>query len=64
MIKAVLNHINGVDLYAILSLGLFMSFFIGMLFWVCSLRKTHLKHMQQLPLDTIEKEHSGDNYHA
>ena len=33
MTKAVLNAISGVDIYAVLSLGLFMSFFIGMLIW-------------------------------
>ena len=63
MTKAVLTAISGVDIYASLSLGLFMSFFIGMLIWVVGLRKPHLQHMQHLPLDAQANE-AGDSDHV
>ena len=51
MMKVVLNHISGVDIYAIMSLGFFMSFFCIMLVWVLRLRKPYLNTMQNLPLE-------------
>ncbi len=62
MTKAVLNAISGVDLYATLSLGLFMTFFIAMLVWVCSLRKHHIQHMIHLPLETSQE--TGETHHV
>ena len=63
MIKAVLNSINGVELYPVLSLGLFMTFFIGMLIWVVRLDKGHITDMLKMPLesDTVKK---GDTSHG
>lgn len=58
--KEALNHISGVDLYPILSLGLFMTVFIVMLIWVARLRKPYLDEVSQLPLSGEEEE--GGNH--
>lgn len=50
MIRNVLSHIGGVELYGILSILIFFSFFIGMLVWVFRLRRPHLDTMAALPL--------------
>lgn len=45
--------------YPIISLVIFVSFFIGMLLWVFSLSRGHVVHMSQLPLES----ESGDQRH-
>lgn len=61
MIENVLNKIGGVGFYGILSLVIFFLFFIGMLIWVFRLKKSHLKDMSTLPLET-EPEPSNENH--
>lgn len=51
MIKNVLTHIQGVELYGVLSVCLFFAFFIGMLVWAFRLKKPYLNSMRGLPLD-------------
>jgi len=51
MIKNVVEHIGGVGLYGILSISLFLAFFIGMLIWAFRLKKNYLDSMRELPLD-------------
>ena len=51
MIKNVLENINGVGLYGIISVGLFFIFFVGMLVWAFRLKKNYLNSMRELPLD-------------
>ena len=50
MIRNVLTHIGGVEMYGILSILFFFSFFMGMLVWVIRLRRPHLDTMAALPL--------------
>lgn len=50
MIKNVLSHIGGVELYGILSVLIFFSVFIGMLIWAFRIKRTHLDTMGRLPL--------------
>lgn len=63
MIKAVLNSISGVELYPVLSLGLFVTFFVCMLIWVLRLDKGHVTEMLKMPLesDTVKK---GETTHG
>lgn len=63
MIKSVLNSMIGVDFYAILSLGFFMTFFCVMLVWVFLLRKPYLHTMQHMPLDQNSND-EGDTRHV
>ena len=50
MIRNVLTHISGVEIYGIVSVGLFFAFFIGMLVWAFRLKRPDLDAMGRLPL--------------
>jgi len=51
MIKNVIEHLQQVDTYGVISILLFFTFFIGMLFWAARLKKGYLNSMSSLPLD-------------
>ncbi|MGE3311340.1 MAG: cbb3-type cytochrome oxidase subunit 3 [Limisphaerales bacterium] len=50
MIKNVLTHIGGVEVYGIVSVLLFFVFFIGILLWAYRLKRTDLESIGRLPL--------------
>jgi hypothetical protein len=50
MIKNVLSEIGGVGLYGVISISLFFTVFIGMLIWVCLMKKSFAQSMSALPL--------------
>lgn len=50
MIRNVLSHIGGVEVYGIISILLFFAFFAGMLVWAFGLKSSHLQAMSRLPL--------------
>lgn len=51
MYKQVLNSISDIDLFPVISLILFVSFFVLMLIRVIYTRKDYVEHMSNLPLD-------------
>lgn len=51
MIKNVLNGINGIDLYPVISLLIFVPFFAGLIWWVIKVDKKHIQKLERLPLD-------------
>jgi hypothetical protein len=55
MIKNVLNGINGVDIYPIISLFIFVPFFVGLLWWVIKADNDHINTLKNLPLDSTDK---------
>lgn len=63
MIRNVLTHIGGVEMYGILSILFFFSFFIGMLVWVFRLRRPHLDTMAALPLQEEAAAVTSDSNH-
>ena len=54
MIKNVLSHIDGVDVYGVISICIFFSFFTGVLLWAGLKKKSYLKQMSALPLESSE----------
>lgn len=50
-IKHNMETISGVELYPIISLLIFFSFFVGLGFWVFSYRKDKIQEMSSIPLD-------------
>ncbi|MFN8438588.1 MAG: CcoQ/FixQ family Cbb3-type cytochrome c oxidase assembly chaperone [Cytophagales bacterium] len=54
MIKNVLNSINGVDIYPIISLFIFVPFFVGLLWWVYRADNDHINKLKNIPLDSPE----------
>lgn len=51
MYKEILRSIENIEIYPILSLIIFMLFFVGVFIWVVKTPKDHIKHMESLPLD-------------
>lgn len=51
MIKNVLNGIHGVDIYPIISLLIFVPFFVGLIWWVIKVDRKHIQELETLPLD-------------
>ena len=51
MYKEVLESIQGISLYGIISICLFFIFFTGVLVWSCALKKNYLNTMGHLPLE-------------
>lgn len=51
MHKDVLQAISGIDLFPIIALLLFVSFFAGVLIWVVKMNKSDVEHMKNLPLE-------------
>jgi len=54
MYKEVLESIQGIGLYGVVSICIFFGFFTGMLVWVFALKKSYLNTMGNLPLDGTE----------
>jgi cytochrome c oxidase cbb3-type subunit IV len=53
MLKFIKHHmetISGVEIYPIVSFLIFFLFFLGMLWYVVKMRKTHVEKMGNLPL--------------
>ncbi|MBK9981758.1 MAG: CcoQ/FixQ family Cbb3-type cytochrome c oxidase assembly chaperone [Saprospiraceae bacterium] len=46
-----LEHITGVSIYPLVSLGLFVVFFMGVLIWSYRIDKNEIEHMENLPLN-------------
>ena len=50
MIQNVLTGIDGVGLYGVISICIFVAVFLGVVLWVLRLKKPYLKTMRELPL--------------
>ncbi len=57
MFSNYLQSIENVTIYPLISLFIFVIFFIVMFVWIIKMDKNHIKEMEQLPLDEkqIEK---------
>lgn len=51
MYKEILRSIDNIEIYPIISLIIFLLFFVGMFIWVVKTPKGHIKHMESLPFD-------------
>lgn len=59
MFKEVLQSIEGVEFYTIVSMIIFILFFIGMATWLLKVDKKYIKTMSELPLEKDSKEFSN-----
>lgn len=50
MYKEILRSIENIEIYPIISLLLFMGFFVGMFLWVVFVPKGYIDHMKSLPI--------------
>lgn len=56
MVSKVLSSIDGIAAYPIVSLMIFIPFFIIVTIWIFKLDKQYLKHMSELPLENSLEE--------
>ena len=50
MYKELLQSIEGIEIYPIISLLIFIAFFIGVVIWIVRMDKKYVKEMESLPL--------------
>jgi cbb3-type cytochrome oxidase subunit 3 len=62
MEKNVLETIDGVQAYPLISLIVFVLFFLGIIVWVVKADKEHLKRMAALPLGDTSGDAENDNF--
>ena len=55
MFNEVLQSIEGVEFYTIVSMIIFILFFIGMTIWLFKVDKKYIKKMSDLPLNEENK---------
>ncbi|MCH6200365.1 cbb3-type cytochrome c oxidase subunit 3 [Aquiflexum sp. LQ15W] len=51
MKKDILSSIENIEIYPIISLLIFVIFFIGMFIWVISVDKKYINHMKEMPFN-------------
>lgn len=59
MFKEVLQSIEGIEFYTIVSMIIFILFFFGMTFWLFKVDKKYIKQMSELPLEEENNEVSN-----
>lgn len=57
MYKEILRSIENIEIYPIISLLIFVTFFVGMFIWVVRVPKGYVDHMKSLPMDEQESTH-------
>jgi cbb3-type cytochrome oxidase subunit 3 len=60
MFKEVLQSIEGIEFYSIVSMLMLILFFIGIVIWLFKVDKKYIKHMSELPLN--ENNHEVSNF--
>lgn len=51
MKKDILSSIENIEIYPIISLLIFVIFFIGMFIWVIRVDKKYINHMKEMPFN-------------
>jgi cytochrome c oxidase cbb3-type subunit 4 len=51
MYKEILQSIEGIEIYPLISLFIFLALFAGITIWIIRLDKKYVKKMETLPLD-------------
>ena len=54
MYKELLQSIEGIEIYPLISLFIFLALFIGVVIWIVKLDRGYLKEMEKLPLEDDE----------
>jgi hypothetical protein len=65
MYKEILQSIEGVSIYPIISLIVFVLFFTAIIIWMIRVDKNYIKKMENLPFDNLEENNfnnTGDLY--
>jgi uncharacterized membrane protein len=54
-IKHLMTGIDGIEIYPIMSLIIFFTFFVILFIWVMTAKKQHIDHVSNLPFDSSTK---------
>jgi len=57
-IRQYADKIEGIEIYPIVSLLIFVTFFVAVLVYVRKMKQSSIDEMKQLPLDLQEESHS------
>ena len=57
-IKGNLENIDGVAIYPIISLLIFFIFFVGLFFWVITMKKPYIEEVSNIPLENDQNNQS------
>ncbi|MBR9915337.1 MAG: CcoQ/FixQ family Cbb3-type cytochrome c oxidase assembly chaperone [Algicola sp.] len=60
MLKFVKHHmesITGIEIYPLISLLIFFSFFVILFWWVITAKKDYINTVSQIPLDNQNQQH-------
>ena len=55
MIRNYLQSIEGIEIYPLISLVVFVIFFIVIFVWILKIDKNYIKEMKELPLDQDDR---------
>jgi cytochrome c oxidase cbb3-type subunit IV len=62
MYKEILRSIENISIYPIISLLIFVAFFLGMFWWVVKVDKKYVEQMKQMPLkDDLQNKAAHEN---
>ncbi|HRN42367.1 MAG: CcoQ/FixQ family Cbb3-type cytochrome c oxidase assembly chaperone [Flavobacteriales bacterium] len=50
-VKHTMDTISGIEIFPIISLIIFFTFFMGLLLWVSKSSKTYINHVENLPFE-------------
>jgi cytochrome c oxidase cbb3-type subunit IV len=59
MKKDILSSIENIEIYPIISLLIFVIFFIGMFIWVLRADKNYIDHMKEMPFNDESQKTGG-----
>jgi cytochrome c oxidase cbb3-type subunit 4 len=58
MYKELLQSIEGIEIFPLISLFIFLAFSVGVVIWIVKIDKGYVKEMEALPLDSDENTES------
>ncbi|WP_372756723.1 CcoQ/FixQ family Cbb3-type cytochrome c oxidase assembly chaperone [Mariniflexile sp.] len=50
-VKGYMDSIDGIEVFPIISLLIFFTFFVGLFYWVFTAKKEYIKSLSNMPLD-------------
>jgi cbb3-type cytochrome oxidase subunit 3 len=50
-VKGYMDSIDGIEIFPIISLVIFFTFFVGLFYWVFTAKKEYIKSVSNMPLD-------------
>lgn len=50
-VKGYMDSMDGIEIYPIISLLIFFTFFVGLFYWVFTAKKEYIKSVSNMPLE-------------